>query len=142
MLDRIVKNRRNRMLEVVGGECTQCGQPMAIRRNRKTGEYFKGCLTYPKCRGARPLDQTTVQMMIELSFGVLPLLVCIADSPEFLRGEWDAINAIRDALVEYDQEFRGEVFRESAKDWLAFHHSEQVIREYLGDGAGIGRKGS
>lgn len=37
------------------GVCPKCGSEMAQRQNRKTGEAFLGCTTYPSCRGTLPL---------------------------------------------------------------------------------------
>lgn len=33
--------------------CPKCGAGLVTRTNRKTGETFKGCSRFPKCRGAR-----------------------------------------------------------------------------------------
>ena len=32
-------------------ECPDCGARMVERTNRKTGEMFLGCSTYPECSG-------------------------------------------------------------------------------------------
>lgn len=37
------------------GECPKCGNKMARRHNRKTGEAFLGCTSYPSCRATLPL---------------------------------------------------------------------------------------
>ncbi|WP_460274256.1 nuclease-related domain-containing protein [Celeribacter sp. ULVN23_4] len=34
-------------------KCPLCGAKMVERTNRKTGETFRGCSRYPKCRGSR-----------------------------------------------------------------------------------------
>jgi len=33
--------------------CPKCGKPMVERSNRKTGQKFWGCSTFPACRGVR-----------------------------------------------------------------------------------------
>jgi restriction system protein len=33
--------------------CPKCGKPMVERSNRKTGQKFLGCSTFPACRGVR-----------------------------------------------------------------------------------------
>lgn len=33
--------------------CPKCGKPMVRRTNRKTGDSFWGCASFPKCRGTR-----------------------------------------------------------------------------------------
>ena len=34
--------------------CPNCGLLMVARRNRKTGESFWGCTSFPKCKGTKP----------------------------------------------------------------------------------------
>jgi len=34
-------------------ECPLCSSPMRLRTNRRTGERFWGCSTYPRCRGTK-----------------------------------------------------------------------------------------
>ena len=38
--------------------CPECGQPMTVRTNRKTGEDFLGCSAWPGCEHTEtlPLD--------------------------------------------------------------------------------------
>ena len=36
--------------------CPRCGGPMVQRANRRTGQSFWGCATYPACRGTRTLN--------------------------------------------------------------------------------------
>lgn len=36
--------------------CPECGGQMLSRVNRKTGQRFFGCATYPECRGTRNTD--------------------------------------------------------------------------------------
>lgn len=36
-------------------ECPRCGAGMTLRTNRRNGEAFWGCTTYPGCRGTRPI---------------------------------------------------------------------------------------
>ena len=35
--------------------CPDCGTPMALRKAKKTGSEFLGCLAYPKCKATRPV---------------------------------------------------------------------------------------
>lgn len=35
------------------GLCLKCGSRMEERQNRTTGEFFRGCLRWPKCKGTR-----------------------------------------------------------------------------------------
>jgi len=37
------------------GKC-ECGSPMIIRKNSKTGQEFLGCLQYPKCKKTQQLS--------------------------------------------------------------------------------------
>ncbi|MXU65962.1 nuclease-related domain-containing protein [Oceanomicrobium pacificus] len=41
---------------VAGATCPRCGGGMVERANRKSGERFLGCISYPKCRGTRKLS--------------------------------------------------------------------------------------
>jgi restriction system protein len=34
--------------------CPKCGASMVVRVNKRTGERFWGCLSYPRCRGTLP----------------------------------------------------------------------------------------
>lgn len=34
--------------------CPKCAGPMAVRKNKKSGSEFYGCMNYPECRGTRP----------------------------------------------------------------------------------------
>ncbi|MEJ6389750.1 nuclease-related domain-containing protein [Gymnodinialimonas ulvae] len=36
-----------------GSACPRCGSDMVARQNRKTGEAFLGCSSFPSCRGIR-----------------------------------------------------------------------------------------
>lgn len=36
--------------------CPRCGSPMARRQNRKTGEAFMGCTSFPRCRETQALS--------------------------------------------------------------------------------------
>lgn len=36
--------------------CRRCGSPVAMRRNRRTGDAFLGCTAFPKCRETMPLE--------------------------------------------------------------------------------------
>lgn len=36
-------------------KCPRCGKGMVIRSNKKTGDKFYGCQSFPKCRGSRQL---------------------------------------------------------------------------------------
>src|SRR5262249_37177410 len=38
--------------------CQECGGPMLVRRSRRG--YFLGCAKYPKCKGTRQPDETTL----------------------------------------------------------------------------------
>lgn len=35
--------------------CPDCGSPMALRKAKKTGNEFLGCLAFPKCSTTRPV---------------------------------------------------------------------------------------
>ncbi|MBY4597116.1 restriction endonuclease [bacterium BD-1] len=37
-----------------GPACPKCGSPMAVRHNRKTGDAFLGCTSFPRCRETAP----------------------------------------------------------------------------------------
>lgn len=37
--------------------CRKCGERMAPRKNKTTGEYFAGCTNFPDCRSTVPLDE-------------------------------------------------------------------------------------
>ena len=37
-------------------ECPECGEDMVIRKNRKTGQQFYGCLLYPQCDGTARIE--------------------------------------------------------------------------------------
>ena len=37
--------------------CPRCGSPMARRQNRKTGEAFLGCTSFPRCRETQALTR-------------------------------------------------------------------------------------
>lgn len=34
--------------------CPICGNPVAVRENKKDGQKFYGCIRFPHCRGTRP----------------------------------------------------------------------------------------
>lgn len=38
------------------GKC-ECGSPMTIRKNSKTGEEFLGCVNYPKCKKTKRFEK-------------------------------------------------------------------------------------
>ena len=38
------------------GKC-ECGSPMTIRKNSKTGEQFLGCVNYPKCKKTKRFEK-------------------------------------------------------------------------------------
>lgn len=38
-----------------GHTCPDCGTPMALRKAKKTGSEFLGCLAFPKCRATMPV---------------------------------------------------------------------------------------
>ena len=42
-------------------ECPECGEPMVIRKNKKTGEAFYGCILFPRCEGTRELRSEPVK---------------------------------------------------------------------------------
>jgi restriction system protein len=47
--------RRAAPVELVNTpDCPQCGTGMIMRTNKKTGEPFWGCSSYPRCRGTMP----------------------------------------------------------------------------------------
>lgn len=35
--------------------CTRCGSPMVVRKNKKNGEEFYGCSSYPRCKNMMKL---------------------------------------------------------------------------------------
>ena len=37
-------------------KCPDCGGPMKSRQNKKTGQYFWGCIKFPECKGTRDTD--------------------------------------------------------------------------------------
>jgi hypothetical protein len=38
------------------GKC-ECGSPMTVRKNSKTGEGFLGCVNYPKCKKTKRFEK-------------------------------------------------------------------------------------
>ena len=38
----------------LSADCPDCGAPLTLRRNRRTGEHFLGCSDYPHCDFTEP----------------------------------------------------------------------------------------
>jgi DNA topoisomerase I len=49
----------------VSETCPECGSPMRLQLNRRRGNYFLGCSTYPKCKGTRQPSAELLEQLAE-----------------------------------------------------------------------------
>ena len=118
MIQQIFINH-NHDISAVGGSCPKCSSPLAVRKGRgSSGSYFLGCTEFPKCRGTRNISGNTIALMIDIAIELLPALVSIIDSPDFLRGEYKTLNDVHEIATGYSAEFGKFVFDQGLNDWV------------------------
>lgn len=87
--------------EILGdGCCPVCNGGLVMRFRRDNGRPFWGCRSYPNCKGVKPIYENEILIVGYLGMRTLLELAQLVDEPEYLRGEPEYLEAVRESILQ------------------------------------------